>query len=104
MGWFTDSASDQAEDGTVVEHSGTEKRNPPIDPTSTQETAMNKTVKITASFLAVAALSAVLFTGSRADSMNSAAVATGVSSQSNATIKPLNSPETPQDQVKDLTY
>ncbi len=64
---------------------------------------MNTTAKFAASLVTVVALSAVLFTSSRADSMN-AASASAAPSQSTANIQPANSPETPQDQLKDLSY
>jgi hypothetical protein len=64
---------------------------------------MNTTAKFAASLVAVVALSAIMFTTSRADSLN-AAQAVASPSQSTAAIQPANSPETPQDQVKDLSY
>ena len=68
---------------------------------------MNMTGKISASFVAVAALSAVLFTSTSADSMKpdqSAAVALQSSAQPATVIVALNAKETPESQLKDLQY
>jgi hypothetical protein len=73
------------------------------DANQTQGMTMNTTTKFAASLVAVVALSAVMFTSSRADSMN-AASSTTAPSQSTANIQPANSPETPQDQLSDLSY
>lgn len=66
---------------------------------------MNTTFKFAASFVTVAAVSAVLFTSASADStkqaQSNAVVAANVA-QSNAT--PLNSPETPAATLNDLQY
>lgn len=66
---------------------------------------MNMTEKFAASFVAVAALSAVLFPSAGADSMKPAQ-ATVVAAVANASsaISPLNSKETPDAQLNDLQY
>ena len=67
---------------------------------------MNLTEKIAASFVAVAALSAILFPSANADSLNQAQSAIVVA----ATVAPasasgaVNSKETPQAQLNDLQY
>ena len=67
---------------------------------------MNMTEKFAASFVAVAAFSAILFTSANADSMKSAqsAAAPQASVQAMSVSGPLNSKETPADQLNDLQY
>lgn len=66
---------------------------------------MNMTQKFAASFVAVAAVSAVLFTSATADSANKAQLtAANAASVSQSSIVPLNSPETPAEQLGDLQY
>ena len=103
MDWFTDFCVDKAEDDIVVKRNAIPNLPLQLNPTYRQGNIMNTTVKFAVSFVAVAALSAVLFNSSRADSLKSAQSA-AAASQSGATILPLNSPETPQSQVKDLIY
>jgi hypothetical protein len=67
---------------------------------------MNMTQKFAASFVAVAAVSAFLFTSANAVSMkqSQSADVAAATSQSTSTIVPLNSPETPAAQLDDLQY
>jgi hypothetical protein len=67
---------------------------------------MNMTDKFATSFVAVAAFSAILFTSANADSMKSAqsAAAPQASVHAMPISDPLNSKETPEDQLKDLQY
>lgn len=101
MDWFTDLKIEEADDDSVVKRNGTPNVLLQLKLTSSQEITVNMTIKLAASFVAVAILSAVFFTSSNADSMKSIQNA---AASSDTTITPLNSPETPRDQVKDLTY
>ena len=67
---------------------------------------MNMTQKVAASFVAVAAVSAFLFSSANAVSMKSAQSANANPSSvvSTPAIAPLNSPETPAAQLNDLQY
>ena len=68
---------------------------------------MNTTFKFAASFLAVAAVSAVLFTSASADSTKQAqsrAANLANAAQSASVVAPLNSPETPAAKLNDLQY
>lgn len=66
---------------------------------------MNKTHKIAASFFAVAAFSAIIFTTANADSMKPSQASPAVAATSaQSVVAPLNSKETPQDQLKDMQY
>jgi hypothetical protein len=64
---------------------------------------MNTTLKFAASFVAVAAVSAVLFTSANADSAKQAQ-SVAAASISQSAVAPLNSPETPAEQLNDLQY
>lgn len=66
---------------------------------------MNMTQKFAASFVAVAAVSAVLFTSASADSAKQAQLtAAAATSVSQSSVAPLNSPETPAAQLSDMQY
>lgn len=67
---------------------------------------MNMTQKVAASFVAVAAVSVILFTSAGAVSMNPAQSNNVVQSSVAvaAIVVPLNSPETPAAQLSDLQY
>ena len=70
---------------------------------------MNMTQKVVTSFVAVAAFSAILVNTTSADSMKptqlATVVVTAVALPSGAPASgPLNSKETPEDQLKDLQY
>ena len=67
---------------------------------------MNMTQKFAASFVAVAAVSAVLFTSANAVSLKSAQSGNVAPSSVSASVvvAPLNSPETPAAQLSDMQY
>lgn len=67
---------------------------------------MNMTQKFAASFVAVAAVSAVLFTSANAVSLKPAQSSNAASSSASApvAVAPLNSPETPAAQLSDMQY
>ena len=73
---------------------------------------MNMTEKVATSLIAIAAFSAILFTSTSADSMKPAqSDPVGVAADASQTRVepspangPLNSKETPQEQLKDLQY
>ena len=66
---------------------------------------MNMTQKVTASVVAAAAFSAILFTSASAMKPAQFAAANAPQGdQSAAVIQPLNSKETPESQLKDMTY
>ncbi len=67
---------------------------------------MNMTQKFAASFVAVAAVSAILFTSANAVSLKPAQSSSVATSGVNApvAVAPLNSPETPAAQLSDMQY
>ncbi len=65
---------------------------------------MNMTQKITASAAAAAVFSAILFTSAGATKLAQSAADVPQSVQPAAAVQPLNSKETPESQLKDMTY
>ncbi|MEQ1518334.1 MAG: hypothetical protein ABL931_17780 [Usitatibacteraceae bacterium] len=65
---------------------------------------MNMTQKFATSFVAVAAVSVVLFTSANADSMKHSQPVQVVAASQSLAVAPLNSPETPASQLDDLQY
>jgi cytochrome bd-type quinol oxidase subunit 1 len=65
---------------------------------------MNMTQKFATSFVAIAAVSVVLFTSANADSMKQAQPVQVAAATQSVAVAPLNSPETPASQLNDLQY